>query len=518
MKIQLIRILAFIVAIWIFGTASAVRVESTEQNSNSVQTTLGTTFSYQGKLYQQDGAVNGPCDLRFSLFDNSTGGNQLSDAIFKPAVQITDGIFVVQLDFGAVFNGDPRWLESAVRCPSGSGLYTILSPRQSISPSPYAIMAERVAKVEGSQGTFTANGYLISSHYQPNDNSTGTLQLHNPATNNRWHITMESSDHSLSFGFLENNATWSHAASLYRNGNFLVVGNLYVNGQITSDVNSTGVLRSVRGLAEDTSAGTLELGNAITNNKWHVTTNRDLDDLEVWFGENNQNWTHPATLNREGDFWLDGKLHLSGNSLVFLNMNQPNSLQWSDTGAALGRASINGEFSANAQQGDLILRAANQSRIILGQGSSTQNYPAALTVEPSGLVNIPNLQGGGYVEANLQTREEREAIQLDRFEQGDVLCWNNQAEQMQKCTETASPLVVAVANNNGKPLIMGVEPVKVLGPIQPGDLLIASSVPGRAVAWSQIAESAPPPGIIIAKALSAFTGKEGTVKAMILPH
>jgi hypothetical protein len=40
------------------------------------------------------------------------------------------------------FNGESRWLELAVRCPAGSGSFTLMTPRQSIAPTPYAIFSQ----------------------------------------------------------------------------------------------------------------------------------------------------------------------------------------------------------------------------------------------------------------------------------------------------------------------------------------------------------------------------------------
>jgi hypothetical protein len=55
-------------------------------------------------------------------------------------VPITDGLFTVSLDFGdEVFTGDARWIEIAVRCPAGSGDYSPLTPRQALTPAPYAL-------------------------------------------------------------------------------------------------------------------------------------------------------------------------------------------------------------------------------------------------------------------------------------------------------------------------------------------------------------------------------------------
>jgi len=57
---------------------------------------------------------------------------------------VAGGIFNVQLDFGlTALAGDDRYLAISVRCPAGSGAYTALTPRQAITPAPYATYATR---------------------------------------------------------------------------------------------------------------------------------------------------------------------------------------------------------------------------------------------------------------------------------------------------------------------------------------------------------------------------------------
>ena len=103
---------------------------------------VGTAFTYQGQLLDGGSAVDDICDIQFSLYDASTDGNPVGSTVTKSAVDIIDGLFKVELDFGpSAFGGDPRWLELAVRCPAGSGGYDTLSPRQSLAPTPYAMYA-----------------------------------------------------------------------------------------------------------------------------------------------------------------------------------------------------------------------------------------------------------------------------------------------------------------------------------------------------------------------------------------
>jgi hypothetical protein len=115
---------------------------------------------------------------------------------------------------------------------------------------------------------------------------------------------------------------------------------------------------------------------------------------------------------------------------------------------------------------------------------------------------------GALTEANLQTEEELAAERIDRFEEGDVLCWG--VDRLEKCFTANDRLVQAVADSSGRPIVMGAEPVKVVGPVQRGDVLVASEVPGYAMVNND-----PVPGTVIAQALEDFKGKRGIIKAMI---
>jgi hypothetical protein len=103
---------------------------------------LGTAFTYQGRLEATGGPVNATCDLRFKLFNAGSDGTQIDGTKTLSGVQISEGLFTVQLDFGAgAFDGRPRWLEIEVSCPAGVGEYATLSPRQLLTPAPYALYA-----------------------------------------------------------------------------------------------------------------------------------------------------------------------------------------------------------------------------------------------------------------------------------------------------------------------------------------------------------------------------------------
>jgi hypothetical protein len=114
------------------------------------QTPLGTEFTYQGQLKQAGVPVDGLTDFEFTLWDAESGGNQIGGLVTVRQVDVVNGLFTVQIDFGgSAFEGDARWLEITVTYPSGSGVPTTLSPRQAVTAAPYALYALSAAQGEG---------------------------------------------------------------------------------------------------------------------------------------------------------------------------------------------------------------------------------------------------------------------------------------------------------------------------------------------------------------------------------
>src|ERR1041384_3519797 len=90
-----------------------------------------TQFTYQGRLVASGNTADGQYDFQFRLFDTATVGTGTQQGVTQTlrAVQVTSGLFIVQLDFGACascFNGSPRFLEIAVKSTSDPS-FTILS-------------------------------------------------------------------------------------------------------------------------------------------------------------------------------------------------------------------------------------------------------------------------------------------------------------------------------------------------------------------------------------------------------
>ena len=107
----------------------------------------GTAFTYQGRLNDGATVATGIYDLRFAIFDAASGGFQVP-WVTNSATAVSNGLFTVTLDFGNVFSGAGRWLEIAVRT-NGGGAFTVLDPRQALTPTPYAIFAGGASNLVG---------------------------------------------------------------------------------------------------------------------------------------------------------------------------------------------------------------------------------------------------------------------------------------------------------------------------------------------------------------------------------
>jgi hypothetical protein len=104
---------------------------------------LGNSFTYQGRLTDGGSPANGTYDLRFILYDAESGGSQVGGTVNREDVNVANGLFTVDLEFGATaFNGEARWMEIAVRPGASAASHTVLSPRQGVSPAPYALYAK----------------------------------------------------------------------------------------------------------------------------------------------------------------------------------------------------------------------------------------------------------------------------------------------------------------------------------------------------------------------------------------
>jgi hypothetical protein len=162
-----------ILAILVLALALMV---SLPEVSEAVQ--VGTAFTYQGRLMDGSDAAEGPYDFEFKLFDDPCTGAQQGVTVDINSLDVIDGYFTSVLDFGAdVFAGDARWLEISVRPAEleDQNEYTLLSPRQQITPAPYAIDANTLSGHKVSD--FASASHHHDSRYVNTDGDRMVAQI-----------------------------------------------------------------------------------------------------------------------------------------------------------------------------------------------------------------------------------------------------------------------------------------------------------------------------------------------------
>src|SRR5262245_12797198 len=114
---------------------------------------LSPTISYQGRLADGGVTPTGMYDLQFRLYDASSGGTLLGTHVAQD-VSVTAGLFNVQINFGdpPPLDGNDRWLEIGVRPFNSTGAFTTVTPRQQLTPSPFAFYAPSAGTATSATG------------------------------------------------------------------------------------------------------------------------------------------------------------------------------------------------------------------------------------------------------------------------------------------------------------------------------------------------------------------------------
>jgi hypothetical protein len=137
---------------------------------------LTTVFSYQGRLQVSGAPATGRHDLRFRLFWQASGGTQVGPEVCANNVDVVNGNFAVNLDFGNRYDGQRLFLEVMVRPDVGTGCdnatgYVTMTPRQELTMSPHAGYAMRA----GTATDATTLGGQSPSYYLNAANLTGSV-------------------------------------------------------------------------------------------------------------------------------------------------------------------------------------------------------------------------------------------------------------------------------------------------------------------------------------------------------
>lgn len=105
--------------------------------SSSIAHAGDTQFTYQGSLMESGSPMNGAADIDVSLWDALAAGTQIGSTQSMLAVPVAEGLFSLDLDFGAAALVGDRWIEIAINA-------TTLSPRQKVNATPYSIQTRGI--------------------------------------------------------------------------------------------------------------------------------------------------------------------------------------------------------------------------------------------------------------------------------------------------------------------------------------------------------------------------------------
>ncbi len=361
------------------------------------QSTLAQTteFTYQGSLNvgtPPGTPANTPHDFEFRLFSAESGGSQLGNILSRPGVTVANGVFSVRLDFGNQFQGVARWIEIRVK-PLGGPTYTLLAPRQKVSPTPESIFslnsdnAATLGGVEADQylTTTDANANYIqnSSNGQTanfNIDGTGTANILNAGTqfNLNGQRIMSSSIGNLFVGpsaGLAGGAGGSNSFFGVRSGENSTGSNNSFFGSFSGFANAGGVNNSFFGSGSGQA-------NTASNNSFFgfLSGNKNSSGVANTFvgsfaGGNNESGAFNAFFGqRAGPAAVSGNLNtfIGSEAGQFSTGGHSNTFIGASSGATNTTGSLNTTlgFGANVAANNLINATAIGIRALAGASNS----------------------------------------------------------------------------------------------------------------------------------------------------
>lgn len=523
----------------------------------------GSAFTYQGKLTDSGNPANGNYDFQFKLFDSAdfVTGNQVGTTITSLGVQVTNGTFTVQLDFGAsVFPGASRFVEIAVRLAGSPNAFTVLSSRQPLTSAPYAVRSATAASADTATNATNASSAA---------NSTNALQLGGIAAS-QYVVTTDPrlSDArpptAGSGNYIQNRTSQQNATNFNISGNGTIGGRLTVSNVGIGTTNparpleiATGKMRLSDPLGDieftevaDVIAHATEANPVSTDPAFRVDVGTSLtrvftvlNDGKVGIGTANPNQgkLHVEGGGNVGVFGVSSSgvgvegtssswLGVKGFSTSFVGVRGDGGIYGvqGTSGSGTGVRGYGGNYgvAGDSNSGVGVLAGSQTGNLIEGWVLATRRFH----ITNSGTY----VAGSDFAEA-LPARGDRAS-----YEPGDVLVASADASAtVDKTSRPYDARLVGVystrpgmlgADKNGTSrvdenelpvAIVGIVPTKVStenGPIQAGDLLTTSATPGYAMKASpgrvgrvRVYRT----GTILGKALEPLKEGRGVIKVLV---
>lgn len=440
----------------------------------------GLLFNYQGQLLDASGnpITNPATPMIFRLYTVVSGGTACWSE--TRTLDVRSGVFSVLLGQTTAIDANclrgDAYLELVVNGET-------LAPRERLASVVHALEASTMTSGAVTQGGLNISGNMVTAGSTTVPTLSGTA---------KW-VLSGNKPESVMYG---HNLTGAFGTTTQWDSDYLFTG-LWDRGSNRKDAviawgdDPNDSLRFLQGIAAESAAREAMSWDTVEGLKV-------VGGLEV--GLQDSGGGRLVVANNPGDnkiFIEAFSSDMSGSASEVLLTGK-----WAGSMPLLSLVADNTILRGNAEiHGNLDLRGA-----CTVASRSSGEYGNILVVDedcPAG-----NITSGAYVEANLMTSEERSEQMKSAFDEGDVLCWGE--DRLALCDAPGDLLVMAVASADGKPIVLGAERIKVLGPVRRGDYLVASDVPGYAMATDT-----PSFGIVIAQALESFDGEQGLVKAMI---
>jgi len=463
--------------------------------------TLKNRFTYQGELTDGGAPANGAYDFEFKMFDAAMGGAQIGITMTADDVNVAGGRFAAVLDPNVYLDGTRAFLEIGVRPGASGGAYTTLTPRQELTATPYALTVRPGAVINDPEGY---EPWLLKLSTDPAALGPPTL------------VQIDAgSGRAINANAQTDVAIWGTY-----NGNGLSPG---VLGQSTSaSVDATGVTGGVTNTGSDpTSAGMRGINKGAGMGVYGEHESATGTAAGV------KGVTQSASgyaVGVQGEVATTAAGGYSAGIRGVNNSTNGNGIGVYGTQAGTGYG-VYGETPGGrgvygfSPTGTGVFSRSHSGYVFQGYNQ----FDVVFQVDSNGDVSAD----GTYTSPAADFAELLPA--RGETEPGDVLSVGADGN-LTRSAKAYDPAVAGVHSTRPAflggaggeddaskiPLgVVGVVPVKVTdenGPIAPGDLLVASSVPGHAMR----AGDDPPNGTVIGKALQRSSGGRGVIRAILM--
>jgi hypothetical protein len=487
----------------IFAQGSQPLAASSGTEGNSPQAAVGGGFTYQGRLKDGGGnPVSDNCDFDFTLWDAENGGTLIGHQVVF-SVAVDDGYLAVLLNGNGEidarpFEGEERWLKIGVKC-SGDAVWNFLPGRQSLSATPYALSLRPGALISG---TVTGKNALSVVNYGAGGSALGGYSYDGTGVHGQ-------STDGMGMSAFSFNQVAIYGESRYNTAGFFTSTHGFGVGSNTlSDDPEIAAIEAVNWGAGQGVAALSNDGSAIYGNSTngHGVEGVSVNEVGV-YGWSDNTGGFFASVDNVG---VHGE-SINGPAATFTSTNGPGVLV---EGAGLEGLrildTVGGDYIVAGSDADPDFRVTNAGDVFAdggyncGLGTGAEPGICVIQNSPADLAEmLPARQG---------------------LEPGDVLVIGPDG-RLARCTQAYQPTVIGAystrpgylggGEHRGQegyaPLaVAGIVPVKASaenGPIQPGDLLVASATPGHAM------KAGPNPlvGTVIGKALAGLDAGSGLI-------